>query len=441
MRNALTLVLGGLALALAVKGVVSRRKRNPRRLPLPPGPKGLPLLGNLRQLPKARPWEGYHELCKEYGDILYLEVMGQRMLILGSRRRAVDLFEKRAANYSNRPSGLLIEMMNLDWMFVFMQYGLEWRRQRRAFHQYVNSHAVGQYHPVMYEERNILLRRLKTHPDDFLKHLHSFLATVLMRMAYGLGEKHNVALIREAETSFTAFATARTPGKYLVNTFPILRHIPAWFPGAGFRRHFQEAHGKSDHPSMASTFIEHLLPPETDPNRPELETDARKVCAQSYFAGAQSMVNLGSGLILALANNPEVQRKARAEIDSVVGSDRLPTVTDRENLPYVHAVVKEINRWHSVTPLGAPRASVEDDEYDGYFIPKGTMIFPNNWYASSADFGAGLRAQIPHFRAVMHDPEVFDRPFEFIPERYLKDGKIDRSVPDSEYAAFGHGRR
>ena len=91
------------------------------------------------------------------------------------------------------------------------------------------------------------------------------------------------------------------------------------------------------------------------------------------------MVNLGSGLILALANNPEVQRKARAEIDSIVGLDRLPTVSDRESLPYVHAVVKEINRWHSVTPLGAPRAGVEDDEYDGYFIPKGTMIFPNNW--------------------------------------------------------------
>jgi hypothetical protein len=147
--------------------------------------------------------------------------------------------------------------MNLDWMFVFMQYGLPWRRQRRAFHQYVNSHAVGQYHPVMYEERNALLRRLKTHPNDFLKHLHSyvthscaginteslnvsFLATILMRMAYGLGEKHNVALIQDAERSFTAFATARTPGKYLVNSFPILRHIPAWFPGAGFRRHFQE---------------------------------------------------------------------------------------------------------------------------------------------------------------------------------------------------------
>ena len=57
-------------------------------------------------------------------------------------------------------------------------------------------------------------------------------------------------------------------------------------------------------------------------------------------------------LILALANHPEVQRKAQQELDAVVGSDRLPTIADRSSLPYVHAIVKELGRWYNAAPLG-----------------------------------------------------------------------------------------
>jgi cytochrome P450 len=110
---------------------------------------------------------------------------------------------------------------------------------------------------------------------------------------------------------------------------------------------------------------------------------------------ASSMV-----VVLALANHPEVQRKAQVELDAVVGSDRLPTITDRSSLPYVHAIVKELGRWYNAAPLGKSpslhrlhtykstrlgvvHCSTEDDEYEGYFIPKGTMIIPNVWYVAS----------------------------------------------------------
>ncbi|KAJ2921302.1 hypothetical protein H1R20_g15791, partial [Candolleomyces eurysporus] len=139
-------------------------------------------------------------------------------------------------------------------------------------------------------------------------------------------------------------------------------------------------------------------------------------------AGAETTANSGVAVLYVLANYPEVQAKAQAEIDAVVGSNRLPLITDRENLPYVHAFVKEVSRWYTVLHIGVPHCNSEDDEYDGYFIPKGTVIFQNNW-------------------AMMHDPDVFENPFEFIPERYIKDGKIDLSVPDASRAAFGHGRR
>lgn len=80
---------------------------------------------------------------------------------------------------------------------------------------------------------------------------------------------------------------------------------------------------------------------------------------------------------------PEVQRKAQAEIDRVVGPDRLPSFQDRESLPYINAMVKEILRWHPVLPMGTAHASVKDDMYEGYSFPKGTLMVPNVWYVSS----------------------------------------------------------
>ena len=103
-----------------------------------------------------------------------------------------------------------------------------------------------------------------------------------------------------------------------------------------------------------------------------------------------------------MALYPEVQKKAQAEIDIVVGPNRLPDFGDRPSLPYINAVIKEVMRWHLVVPLGEifffiitirrlqlyhpcffskalPHMSSNEDEYDGYYIPKGTVVFGNSW--------------------------------------------------------------
>ena len=103
---------------------------------------------------------------------------------------------------------------------------------------------------------------------------------------------------------------------------------------------------------------------------------------------------------LAMALFPEVQRKAKEEIDRVVGTDRLPTFADRAQLPYVDAVVKETLRWHPVAPMGLPHQTSDDDIYNGMFIPKGSMMMPNIW-------------------GFMHDPNTFHDPMTYKPERFL----------------------
>ena len=77
--------------------------------------------------------------------------------------------------------------------------------------------------------------------------------------------------------------------------------------------------------------------------------------------------------------HPEVVEKAQAELMSVVGPNRLPDHSDHCDLPYVVAIVKECLRWQNAVPLGIPHSVVEDDEYDGYFIPAGAVVLPNAW--------------------------------------------------------------
>ena len=77
---------------------------------------------------------------------------------------------------------------------------------------------------------------------------------------------------------------------------------------------------------------------------------------------------------------PDVQKKAQAELDAVVGPDVLPDYKDREALVYVNAIVKESLRWLNVAPLGVAHRTTADEEFRGYFIPAGTVVMPNIWY-------------------------------------------------------------
>ena len=83
--------------------------------------------------------------------------------------------------------------------------------------------------------------------------------------------------------------------------------------------------------------------------------------------------------LLAMAMYPEVQKKAQEELDRVVGPDRLPNFDDRAALPYVGALLKELMRWHVVTPISVPHRAVADDEYRGWYIPGETVVVVNVW--------------------------------------------------------------
>jgi cytochrome P450 len=130
---------------------------------------------------------------------------------------------------------------------------------------------------------------------------------------------------------------------------------------------------------------------------------------------------------LAMIAYPETQVRAQAELDAVVGRDRLPTFADYPHLPYVRAMVKEILRWKTVAPLGLPHRVTEDDWYEGMFIPKGTICIPNIWLMN-------------------RDPEVYgENAAQFEPARHLDaNGNIASALPDTKdegHVSYGFGRR
>ena len=123
-----------------------------------------------------------------------------------------------------------------------------------------------------------------------------------------------------------------------------------------------------------------------------------------------------------MAIHPDIQKKGQMEIDRLLGGERLPTLADQNDLPYITALVKEVYRWHTPLPISIPKSLIEDDEYKGYHIPKGATIVENVW-------------------AVFHDPVMYPEPYVFNPERFLRDGKLNSSVRDPDERVFGSSRR
>jgi len=151
------------------------------------------------------------------------------------------------------------------------------------------------------------------------------------------------------------------------------------------------------------------------------------LAGQLYGAGAETTDTALSWWALAMIAFPEVQWKAQAEIDAVVGRDRLPTFADAPRLPYVCAIIKEILRWRPAAPFGIPHAAAEEDWYEGMYIPKGTICISSVWHCN-------------------HDRAVFGEDAdEFRPERHLSNNGELLPGPFETYQAghigFGFGRR
>ncbi|KAF9002967.1 PAH-inducible cytochrome P450 monooxygenase PC-PAH 3 [Cyathus striatus] len=426
-------------LALAAFGVVltawlASRKSKGR---LPPGPRGLPYIGSALSLPTRRPWEVYKQWSRDYkSDLLYLKLPGTGILVLNSAKAANDLLNRRSSIYSDRPQSIMLnDFMGMSWVFGMMQYGEEWKQHRRVFHKQFDGTPAVKMHELNSVRR--LLKRLLKSSVNYSRDMQLTTGDMILSVTYGITpESEDNYFITLAESLVNAL-TIVAGGDFFVDLIPALRYFPEWLPGGRWKRQAEEwnqlgfkarsapfEHVKKQMaagtapPSVAS----HFLSGDHESLSKDAQNQMQNILAEAYLGGAGATVGTLCSFTLAMCLYPEVQKNAQAALDAVLHNERLPDFSDFGNIPYLDALVNEVLRWHPGAPLGLFHMTSKDDEYDGYFIPKGTMISPNVW-------------------AILHDEAVYgEKPEEFRPERFLDaDGKRN-AVPDVE-VAFGFGRR
>ncbi|KAF8484313.1 cytochrome P450 [Gautieria morchelliformis] len=429
------------------------------RLRMPPGPAGLPIVGNTFEMPTELPWIRFAELGKKYGTWMHSESVwladqtlistgpvisfmaaGCPVVVLNDHKSSYELLDRRSTLYSHRPRFIMAgELLCNGIMLSFIPYGELFRRMRRASHDTFGPHASEKFQSLQQQEAVRLVSELLQDPEAWEEILKRSTSSNILTATYGwprITEEH-ASLVKRIHAHTARLANACIPGTSMVDLFPLMNYLPAWT--AKWKRDALEWHEReskmfedfySDVSSKMvdgvarNSFVSSLV--ESRARHQLSLKEAAWLAGIMFSAGAETTTASVASFLIAMIHYPQVMQKAQAQIDKIVGRDRVPTFADRPHLPYIRALVKELLRWRPAGPMGIPRRAAQDDWYEGYFIPKGTTVISNIWYGDK-------------------DPSIYPDAEEFRPERFLDETETtDISPPDMHslgHSSFGFGRR
>ncbi|KAK1890651.1 Cytochrome P450 1A1 [Dissostichus eleginoides] len=419
-----------------------------RRLP---GPKPLPIIGNVLEV-GSRPYLSLTAMSKRYGDVFQIQIGMRPVVVLSGSDTIRQALIKQGEDFAGRPDLPSFRLINDGKSLAFStdQAGV-WRARRKLAYSALRSFSTlegttPEYSCMLEEhickEGEHLIKQLKTVMQsdgrfDPFRHIVVSVANVICGMCFGRRYNHDdeelLSLVNLSD-EFGQVVGSGNPGDFI----PALRFLPSTTMkkfmkiNARFNAFIQKivtehytTYDKDNIRDITDSLIDHCEDRKLDENSNIQMSDEKIVGIVNdlFGAGFDTISTALSWSVMYLVAYPEIQERLYQELKDKVGLDRTPLLSDRPNLPFLEAFILEIFRHSSFLPFTIPHCTTKDTSLNGYYIPKDTCVFINQWQ-------------------INHDPELWKDPSSFVPDRFLSsDGSEVNKQEGERVMVFGMGKR
>lgn len=404
---------------------------------LPPGPRPLPLIGNLHLIDLKRPYKTMMKLSKQYGPVFTIQMGLEKIVVLTGYETVKEALVNQADAFAERPTVPIFEELSKGYGVIF-SHGENWKVMRRFTLSTLRDYGMGKrsIEDRIVEECGCLIKTIESYegkPFETTMIMNAAVANIIVSMLLAKRyEYDDPTFLKLLKIVNTNARLAGTLSVQLFNVFPALGFL------SGGRKIIQENRNEM-HSFINTTFLEHLKDLDENDQRSLIDSflvrqqeeknsntngyfhndNLRALVANLFAAGMETTsTTLRWGLLL-MTKYPDIQRKVQEEIAAVVGTAQ-PWMEHRTKMPYTDAVIHEVQRFANIVPTNLPHATTTDVILKGYFIPKGTHI-------------------IPLLSSVLYDESQWEKPHKFYPEHFLdSEGKF---VKRDAFMPFSAGRR
>ncbi|XP_064613895.1 cytochrome P450 2C42-like [Liolophura sinensis] len=411
---------------------------------LPPGPWGLPFIGSPWYLGREM-HVLFTELSKIYGDVLSVNILGERMVVFSTGDSIRKAFGSPDTGqlFSGRPPVPDINEYMAE-ATAFIAPTVQWSKQRKLIHNVLNLHGEGgqAIDEAIADELSHMIEWLEKKEGAVnLDHvIYPSLINGISILLKGKRYEYGSPVLTNMEEFDEEAAKALSPtNTLLISLLPFIKQLPIG-PGKHilanrrgleqFHRDFFDECKATYDPELTRGMIDHLFHRQEETRLQDGQPWPgdhliKAISHEMVVAGTVTTRGALTAFFLIILHKPEVTRRIQQEIDVVIGRSRLVRIGDRNNLPYTMASLFELLRYISHAPLLLPHVTTEDATFGDYSIPKGTTLFANAWSAH-------------------HDEDFWPNPWEFKPERFLDEQQnlLPTDHPNRKnLLPFGTGRR
>nr|XP_028694231.1 cytochrome P450, family 2, subfamily A, polypeptide 6 isoform X1 [Macaca mulatta] len=437
---ALGLLLVALLACLTVMVLMSVWQQRNSKGKLPPGPTPLPFIGNYLQLNTEQMYNSIMKISERYGPVFTIHLGPRRVVVLCGYDAVKEALVDQAEEFSGRG-----EQATFNWVFkgygVAFSNGERAKQLRRFSIATLRDFGVGKrgIEERIQEEADFLIEALRgTHganidPTFFLSRtVCNVISSIVFGDRFDYEDKEFLSLLRMMLGSFQFTSTSM--GQLHEMFSSVMKHLPGPQQQA-----FKELQGLEDFiakkvehnqrtldPNSPRDFIDSFLirmqEEEKNPNTEFYMQNLLMTALNLFIAGTETVsTTLRYGFLL-LMKHPEVEAKVHEEIDRVISKNRQPKFEDRVKMPYMEAVIHEIQRFGNVIPMSLARRVNKDTKFRDFFLPKSTEVFPM-------------------LGSVLKDPKFFSNPQDFNPQHFLDEkGQFKKSDAFVPFSIGSHSR-